>query len=68
MGEKNDQPFPEVETLFEGMGELLTDEEGNPLSPDHPQYQTMEGLLQYMAKAMDQQNGKNASDEPTEDA
>jgi len=66
MGEKKFQPIPEVEGLFEGMGELLTDEEGNPLSPDHPQYQTMTGLLEHMAKAMDQQNRNNSPNKPTE--
>jgi len=68
MGEKKFQPIPEVERLFEGMGELLTDEEGNPLSPDHPQYQTMAGLLQHMAQAMDHQNQKSSPDKQTEDA
>lgn len=38
-------PFPEMEALFEGMQDLLTDEHGNPLPPDHPQYKKVANFL-----------------------
>ncbi len=42
----NKSPLPEVETLLEGMQDLLTDEYGNPLPPQHPHVQKLSNLLQ----------------------
>ena len=38
MGRKksNEEFFPEMSEILEGMQELMRDEDGNPLSPDHP--------------------------------
>ena len=40
--------FPELEAMLEDMKELLTDEYGNPLPPDHPQVKKLERLAQQM--------------------
>ena len=34
--------FPELEAMLEDMKELLTDEYGNPLPPDHPQVKRLQ--------------------------
>lgn len=39
-------PFPEMETLLEGMQDLLRDEQGNPLPSDHPYCQKVANLMQ----------------------
>ena len=36
--------FPELEAMLEDMQELLTDEYGNPLPPDHPQVKKLQSL------------------------
>jgi len=36
--------FPEMEAMLEGMQELLTDEYGNPLPPEHPHVQKLQRL------------------------
>lgn len=46
-------PFPEMETLFEGMQELLTDEYGQPLPKDHPHYQRVTKLVNQMTGSME---------------
>lgn len=51
---------PEMSVLFEGMQELLVDESGNPLPPDHPQYKKFTALVEHMAEVLDNQG----SDEP----
>ena len=56
--------FPEMNTLFEGMQELLTDEDGNPLTPQHPQYKKVTGLIEHITKTMEIQNQKNSVDTP----
>ncbi len=38
--------FPEMETMLEGMNELLTDEYGNPLPPEHPQVKKFKNLAE----------------------
>ena len=37
--------FPELEAMLEDMQELLTDEYGNPLPPDHPQVKKLQSLV-----------------------
>ncbi|MDR4482816.1 MAG: hypothetical protein R3B95_06180 [Nitrospirales bacterium] len=46
---KDDELSPEMATILEGMQELMCDEDGKPLSPDHPQYQKLTGLLENIA-------------------
>ena len=36
--------FPELEAMLKDMEELLTDEDGNPLPPDHPQVKKLQLL------------------------
>ena len=38
--------FPEMEAMLEGMNELLTDEYGNPLPPEHPQVKKFKNLAE----------------------
>ncbi|MDA0738947.1 MAG: hypothetical protein O2999_13560 [Nitrospirae bacterium] len=45
--------FPEMEAMLEGMQELLTDEHGNPLPPDHPQVLKLKNLAEQIGKNMD---------------
>ncbi len=40
--------FPELEAMLEDMKELLTDEYGNPLPPDHPQVKKLQLLAEQM--------------------
>ena len=40
--------FPELEAMLEDMKELLTDEYGNPLPPDHPQVKKLQRLAQQL--------------------
>ena len=40
--------FPELEAMLEDMQELLTDEYGNPLPPDHPQIKKLQSLAEQM--------------------
>ncbi len=51
MGRKNDDGefFPEMSEILEGMQELMCDEDGKPLSPDHPQYKKFTGLMENIA-------------------
>ena len=51
MGRKNsdDEIFPEMAAMLEGMQDLMCDEDGKPLSPDHPQYQKLTGLMENIA-------------------
>lgn len=41
----NKSPLPEVETLLGGMEDLLTDEYGNPLPPEHPNVKKLSNLV-----------------------
>lgn len=40
--------FPELEAMLEDMQELLTDEYGNPLPPDHPQVKKLQSLAEQL--------------------
>ncbi len=40
--------FPELEAMLEDMKELLTDEYGNPLPPDHPQVKRLQHLAEQL--------------------
>ena len=59
-----ESPFPEMNALIEGMQEMLTDEHGNPLTPDHPQYKKFLGLMQYMTETLENQNFQSSTGEP----
>ena len=63
MGKKKpeSQLFPEVEALMEGMQELMCDEDGKPLSPDHPQYKKFAGLLENIADRAAKRNQADSS-------
>ncbi len=52
MGRKksDEEFFPEMSEILEGMQELMCDEDGNPLSPDHPQYKKFTGLMENIAE------------------
>jgi len=45
--------FPEMDAMLEGMQELLTDENGNPLPADHPQVLKLKNLAQKIGQSMD---------------
>ena len=57
-------PFPEMETLLEGMQELLTDERGNPLPQDHPHYQRVTNFLNQLNMTMEQAFPPDSQEEP----
>ncbi len=40
--------FPELEAMLKDMQELLTDEYGNPLPPDHPQIKKLQSLAEHI--------------------
>lgn len=67
MGKKKSesQLFPEVEALMEGMQELMCDEDGKPLSPEHPQYKKFAGLLENIADRAAKRNQADSSSDPT---
>ena len=67
MGKKKSesQLFPEVEALMEGMQELMCDEDGKPLSPDHPQYKKFAGLLENIADRAAKRNQADSSSDHT---
>ena len=48
--------FPEMSEILEGMQELMCDEDGNPLTPDHPQYKKFTGLIENIAERAQRQN------------
>ena len=45
--------FPEMNAMLEGMQELLTDEEGNPLPADHPQVLKLKSLAEKIGNNME---------------
>jgi hypothetical protein len=51
--------FPEMTAILEGMQELMCDEDGKPLSPDHPQYQKLTGLMENIATRVEKRNQQN---------
>ena len=54
--------FPEMAAILEGMQELMCDEDGKPLSPDHPQYQKLTGLMENIATRVEK---RSQQDPPT---
>jgi hypothetical protein len=59
---KSDGEFlPEMNEILEGMQELLCDEDGNPLSPDHPQYKKFTGLMENIAERAQKKNQEDPS-------
>jgi hypothetical protein len=59
---KSDGEFlPEMNEILEGMQELLCDEDGNPLSPDHPQYKKFAGLMENIAERAQKRNQEDSS-------
>lgn len=67
MGKKKQEGefLPEMEALMEGMQELMCDEDGKPLSPDHPQYKKFTGLLENIADRAARKNQQESSSGPT---
>ena len=63
MGQKkSDGEFlPEMNEILEGMQELMCDEDGNPLSPDHPQYKKFSGLMENIAERAQKKNQEDPS-------
>jgi hypothetical protein len=63
MGQKkSDGEFlPEMNEILEGMQELMCDEDGNPLSPDHPQYKKFTGLMENIAERAQKKNQEDPS-------
>ena len=59
---KSDGEFlPEMNEILEGMQELMCDEDGNPLSPDHPQYKKFTGLIENIAERAQKRNQEDPS-------
>ncbi len=48
--------FPEMSEILEGMQELMCDEDGKPLAPDHPQYKKFAGLMENIAARAEKKN------------
>lgn len=61
---KEGELFPEMEALMEGMQELMCDEDGKPLSPDHPQYKKFAGLLENIADRAARRNQQDSTSGP----
>ena len=53
--------FPEMNEILEGMQELMCDENGNPLTPDHPQYKKFAGLMENIAERAQKKNQAGSS-------
>ncbi len=51
--------FPEMSEILEGMQELMCDEDGNPLSADHPQYKKFAGLMENIAERAQKKDQEN---------
>ena len=66
MGKKKQEGelIPEMAALMEGMQELMCDEDGKPLSPDHPQYKKFAGLLENIADRAARRNQQDSSSGP----
>ena len=63
MGRKKSEGefLPEMNEILEGMQELMCDEDGNPLSPDHPQYKKFTGLMENIAERAKKKNQEDPS-------
>jgi hypothetical protein len=61
MGRKKSEGefLPEMNEILEGMQELMCDEDGNPLSPDHPQYKKFAGLMENIAERAQRKEQEN---------
>lgn len=55
---KSDLPFPEMNDLVAGMEDLMRDENGQPLTPDHPQYKKLSALMETMVNTMNDKNNE----------
>jgi hypothetical protein len=53
--------FPEMTAMLEGMQELMCDEDGKPLSPDHPEYKRLTGLMENIANRVQKRNQQGSS-------
>lgn len=60
MSKKKRPNFPELEAMLEDMQELLTDEYGNPLPPDHPHVKKLHRLAEHIGTASDENKGRNS--------
>lgn len=58
---KDEELFPEMAAMLEGMQELMCDEDGKPLTPDHPQYQKFTGLMENIANRVQKRNQQDAN-------
>ncbi len=61
---KTGSPFPEMDGLLAGMEDLLRDENGNALTPDHPQYQKFSTLMGNMVNSLNAEEDKNRTEGP----
>ncbi len=61
---KSGSPFPEMDGLLAGMEDLLRDENGDALTPDHPQYQKLTTLMGNMVNSINNENAENQTDGP----
>ncbi len=66
MSKKNkpNSPFPEMDGLLAGMEDLLRDENGNALTPDHPEYQKISTLMGNMVNSLNSEENKNQTEGP----
>ena len=55
MGKKKEPKIhiPEIDAMLEGMQELLTDENGKPLPPDHPQVLKLQKLAEQLGSNLE---------------
>ena len=59
---KSGSPFPEMDNILAGMEDLLRDEDGNALTPDHPQYKKLATLMETMVNNIQEENNEGLSD------
>lgn len=59
---ESELPF-EMNALLEGMQELLMDEYGNPLPPDHPQYKKVMAMVEHMSEILDHPGSEDQASE-----
>ena len=56
--------FPEMDSLLEGMQDLLVDEYGNPLPADHPQVKRVATFMEQMTASMANENTTSPPGQP----
>ncbi len=61
---KSDSPFPEMDDILAGMEDLMRDEHGNPLTPDHPQYQKLATIMENMVNTVNSENAEQSLEGP----